>query len=198
MQQVRVPRLGPDPSRARDQNACRDGCRGGKRDLQRVGGRRTRRKDRPLPEARRFPAEIRGPSPSAAGTAMDDSAGSYGSPDPAMSCGHPLMSFMAPSHDPASDGSRRNRAASRKGSRRHPRFAACWMFLIVRVEEPETSRSLLDSEAAGPRFRPSGDLMRDLLRAVLVIWPLRHGPIAYWRYGRPKYNVAHIRACIVI
>ncbi len=46
-------------------------------------------------------------------------------PDPAGSSMRPLMSFMALSHDPAPDGPRRDRAASRKGSRRHSRFAAC-------------------------------------------------------------------------
>ena len=83
-----------------------------------------------MPSKRRsFSGDGRGSQSSAAGTAMEDGAGSDGSPDPAMPFGHPLMSFMAPTHDPAPDGSRRDRAASRKGSRRHSRFAARWMFL---------------------------------------------------------------------
>ena len=89
-----------------------------------------------MPSKRRpFSGVGPGPQCCAAGTAMNDGAVSDGSPDPAMSFGHPLMSFMAPSRDPAPDGSRRNRAASRKGSHRHSRFAARWTFLHCSIRK---------------------------------------------------------------
>ena len=59
VQQVRVLRVGPNLSCALDRNACRDGSLGRKRDPQRGGGCPTGRKDRPLPEARRFLPKVR-------------------------------------------------------------------------------------------------------------------------------------------